>query len=283
MTFERVGIVGCGLMGAGIAETAIRSGYTTVVREVGAELAARGRARIEKSMQAAVEKGKLAAAARDAALARLSFTTSAADLSDCDLVVEAATENPALKEELFAALDRICKPAAILASNTSSIPIIELAAATGRPQRVVGLHFFNPVPVMKLVEVIRTIRTDDEVVAAARGFAESLGKHPILARDRAGFVVNVLLVPYLLDAVRLLEQGVATRDDIDTGMKLGCGHPMGPLQLLDFIGVDTTCSIAEILFEEFKEPRYAPPTLLKQMTIAGLHGKKSGRGFYAYT
>jgi 3-hydroxybutyryl-CoA dehydrogenase len=283
MTFERVGIVGCGLMGAGIAETAIRSGYTTVVREVGPELAARGRARIEKSMQAAVEKGKLAAAARDAALARLSFTTSAADLSDCDLVVEAATENPALKKELFAALDRICKPAAILASNTSSIPIIELAAATGRPQRVVGLHFFNPVPVMKLVEVIRTIRTDDEVVAAARGFAESLGKHPILARDRAGFVVNVLLVPYLLDAVRLLEQGVATRDDIDTGMKLGCGHPMGPLQLLDFIGVDTTCSIAEILFEEFKEPRYAPPTLLKQMTIAGLHGKKSGRGFYAYT
>jgi len=282
MAFENVGIVGCGLMGAGIAEVAIRSGFATTVREISPELVAKGRARVEKSLQTAVERGKLAAADRDAALSRLSFTTGVEALADCDLVVEAATEDPELKKELFVALDRSCKRAAILASNTSSIPIIELAAVTARPERVIGLHFFNPVPVMKLVEVIRTIRTCDEVVAAARGFGESLGKRPIMAKDRAGFIVNVLLVPFLLDAVRLLEQGVATREDIDTGMELGCGHPMGPLELLDFIGIDTTCSIAEILFDELKEPRYAPPTLLKQMNIAGLHGKKSGRGFYDY-
>ena len=283
MAFEKVGIVGCGLMGAGIAEAAIRSGYATTVREIGPEIIAKGRARIEKSMQVAVEKGKLAAADRDAALSRLSFTTRVEDLADCDLVIEAASENPELKKELFVSLDRACKPTTILASNTSSIPIIELAAVTQRPERVVGLHFFNPVPVMKLVEVIRTIRSGDEAVAAARGFSESLGKRPIMAKDRAGFIVNVLLVPYLLDAVRLLEQGVAMREDIDTGMRLGCGHPMGPLELLDFIGIDTICYIAEILFEELNEPRYAPPTLLKQMTIAGVHGKKSGRGFYDYT
>lgn len=282
MAFERIGVVGCGLMGSGIAEVAARSGYATAVREVSPELVARGRARIEASMRTAVEKGKLAAAERDAALARLRFTTEVEELAGCDLVVEAATENPPLKKELFAALDRACPPATILASNTSSIPIIELAAVTRRPERVVGLHFFNPVPVMKLVEVIRTIRSAEEVVAAARAFGESLGKRPILAKDRAGFIVNVLLVPYLLDAVRLVEQGVATREDVDEGMRLGCGYPMGPLQLLDFVGIDTTCAIAEILFEEFKEPRFAPPTLLKQMTIAGWHGRKSGRGFYDY-
>lgn len=282
MKIEKVGIVGCGLMGSGIAEVAIRSGFATTVREVTPELVEKGRARLERSMRAAVEKGKLAAADRAAALARLAFTTAVEDLAGCDLVVEAATENPALKKELFAALDRACKPETILASNTSSIPIVELASVTRRPERVVGLHFFNPVPVMKLVEVVRSIRSADEVVESARAFAEALGKRPILAKDRAGFVVNVLLVPYLLDAVRLVEQGVATKEDVDEGMRLGCGYPMGPLQLLDFVGIDTTCAIAEILYDELKEPRFAPPTLLKQMTIAGLHGRKTGRGFYAY-
>jgi 3-hydroxybutyryl-CoA dehydrogenase len=282
MAIQKVGVVGCGLMGSGIAEVAIRSGYATTVREPTPELVAKGRARIEKSMQTAVERGKLAAPERDAALGRLRFATEVEALADADLVIEAATENPQLKKELFSALDRACKPEAILASNTSSIPIIELAAATRRQQRVVGLHFFNPVPVMKLVEVIRTIVSGEEAVVAARAFAESLGKRPIVAKDRAGFVVNVLLVPYLLDAVRLVEQGVASKEDIDEGMRLGCGYPMGPLQLLDFVGIDTTYYIAEIMFQEFKDARYAPPPLLRQMTIAGLHGRKSGRGFYEY-
>jgi 3-hydroxybutyryl-CoA dehydrogenase len=279
---QQVGVVGCGLMGSGIAEAASRAGYATVVCEMTPELVAKGRARIEKSMARGVEKQKLTAAQRDEALGRLRFTTALEDLAGCDLVIEAATENPALKKEVFAALDRVCKPSAILASNTSSIPIIELAAATRRQAQVVGLHFFNPVPVMGLVEVIRTIVSRDEVVQAARAFGESLGKRPVMAKDRAGFVVNILLVPYLLEAVRLLEQGVASKEDIDEGMKLGCGYPMGPLELLDFVGIDTTCAIAEIFFQEFREARFAPPTLLKQMTIAGLHGRKTGRGFYDY-
>jgi 3-hydroxybutyryl-CoA dehydrogenase len=282
MAIEKLGVVGCGLMGSGIAEVAARAGYATTVREMSDELLAKGRARIEKSMQTGVERGKLAAAARDEALARLRFTTRLEDLADCDVVIEAATENPELKKQIFVSLDRACKPAAILASNTSSIPIIELAAATQRQDRVVGLHFFNPVPVMKLVEVIRTIASSEATVQAARALGEKLGKRPIIAKDRAGFVVNVLLVPYLLDAVRLVEQGVATKEDIDEGMRLGCGYPMGPLQLLDFVGIDTTYYIAEIMFDEFKDPHYAPPTLLKQMTIAGLHGRKTGRGFYEY-
>lgn len=282
MKIQKLGVVGCGLMGSGIAEVAARSGYPTVVREVNDELLAKGKARIVKSMTAAVERGKLPAAQRDEALGRLTFTTGLEALADCDIVVEAATENPKLKKELFAALDAACKPETILASNTSSIPIIELAASTKRPTRVVGLHFFNPVPVMKLVEVIQTIQSGEEVVAAARAFGEALGKRPIIAKDRAGFVVNVLLVPYLLDAVRLVEQGIATKEDIDEGMRLGCGYPMGPLQLLDFVGIDTTYYIAEILYDEFKSPQYAPPTLLKQMTIAGLHGRKTGKGFYTY-
>ena len=282
MKIQKLGIVGCGLMGSGIAEVSARSGYATVVREVNDELLAKGRKRIEKSTASAVERGKLPAAQRDEALGRITFTTKLEDLADCDLVVEAATENPKLKKELFAALDAACKPETILASNTSSIPIIELAAATKRPTRVVGLHFFNPVPVMKLVEVIQTIQSSEEVVQAARALGESLGKRPIIAKDWAGFVVNVLLVPYLLDAVRLVEQGVATKEDIDEGMRLGCGYPMGPLQLLDFVGIDTTFYIAEILYDEFKSPHYAPPTLLKQMTIAGLHGRKTGKGFYTY-
>jgi 3-hydroxybutyryl-CoA dehydrogenase len=282
MSIAKVGVVGCGLMGSGIAEVAARSGYATVVREVSPELLAKGRGRVEKSTAGAVERGKLPAADREAALGRLRFTTALEDLADCDIVIEAATENPVLKKELFGALDRICKPGTILASNTSSIPIIELAAATRRPELVVGLHFFNPVPVMKLVEVVRTIRVAESSIAAARAFAESLGKRPIIAKDRAGFVVNVLLVPYLLEAVRLVEQGVASPEDIDEGMRLGCGYPMGPLQLLDFVGIDTTFYIAEILFDEFKNPHYAPPTLLRQMTIAGLHGRKTGKGFYSY-
>jgi len=282
MEIRKLGVVGCGLMGSGIAEVAARSGYATVVRETSQELLAKGRGRVEKSMRAAVERGKLPAAERDQALGRIRFTTELEEFADCDLVVEAATENPEAKKQIFGSLDRICRPEAILASNTSSIPIIELATATRRPAQVVGLHFFNPVPVMKLVEVIRTIVSSEASVQAARALAESLGKRPIIAKDRAGFVVNVLLVPYLLDAVRLLEQGVASREDIDEGMRLGCGHPMGPLQLLDFVGIDTTYFIAEIMFEEFKDSRYAAPTLLRQMTVAGLHGRKSGRGFYDY-
>jgi 3-hydroxybutyryl-CoA dehydrogenase len=282
MAISRVGIVGCGLMGSGIAEAAARAGYATVVRETTDELVARGRARVERSTATAVEKGKLAAPEREAALARLRFTTALDDLAGCDLVIEAATENPKLKKEIFAALDALVGPEALLASNTSSIPIIELAAATRRQDRVVGLHFFNPVPVMRLLEVVRTIASSEAAVEAARAFGESLGKRPIIARDRAGFVVNVLLVPYLLDAVRLVEQGIATKEDVDEGMRLGCGYPMGPLQLLDFVGIDTTCAIAEIMFDEFKEARYAPPTLLKQMAIAGHHGRKTGRGFYTY-
>jgi 3-hydroxybutyryl-CoA dehydrogenase len=283
MSISKVGVVGCGLMGSGIAEVAARTGYATVVREVSAELLAKGRGRIEKSTAGAVERGKLPAADREAALGRLRFTTALEDLADCDIVIEAATENPVLKKELFASLDRICKPGTILASNTSSIPIIELAAATKRPELVVGLHFFNPVPVMKLVEVVRTIRVAEASVAAARAFAESLGKRPIIAKDRAGFVVNVLLVPYLLEAVRLVEQGVASPEDIDEGMRLGCGHPMGPLTLLDFVGLDTTYFIANIMFDEFRETRFAPPPLMKRMVQAGMLGRKAGRGFYDYS
>jgi 3-hydroxybutyryl-CoA dehydrogenase len=269
-------------MGSGIAEVVIRSGCAAIVSEVSPAAVENGRGRIERSLAVAVEKGKLAAADRDRALALLRFTTRLEDLAGCDLVVEAATENPDTKKAIFGALDRACKPATILASNTSSIPIVELAAVTKRPERVVGLHFFNPVPVMRLVEVVQSIVCGEETVAAVRELAERLGKRPIVARDRAGFIVNVLLVPYLLDAVRLLEQGIATKEDIDEGMRLGCGHPMGPLQLLDFVGNDTIVAVAEVLYDELKEARYAPPTLLRQMVIAGLHGRKSGRGFYDY-
>ena len=282
MKIERIGVVGCGLMGSGIAEVAARAGIGVTVREMSAELVAKGRGRLERSMQTGVEKGKLAAADRDAALGRLRYATALDELAECDVVIEAATENPQLKKQVFAELDRVCKPAALLASNTSSIPIIELAAATKRQDRVVGLHFFNPVPVMKLVEVIRTIASSEESVQAARALGEALGKRPIIAKDRAGFVVNVLLVPYLLDAVRALERGVAPIADIDRAMRLGAGHPMGPLTLLDFVGLDTVVRIAEIMFDEFKDPHYAPPTLLRQMNVAGLHGRKSGRGFYTY-
>ncbi|PYQ66095.1 MAG: 3-hydroxybutyryl-CoA dehydrogenase [Acidobacteria bacterium] len=282
MKVKRVGVLGAGLMGSGIAEVCARNGYETVVREVSDALAAKGVGRIESSLAKAVDRGKLVATDRDAARARLSATTKVDDLAACDLVVEAVVENLETKKELFAELDRICGDSAIFCSNTSSLTITELSAATRRPDRFAGLHFFNPVPVMKLVEVVRTIATSDETIATLVDFAKSLGKEPVLAKDNSGFIVNRLLVPYLLDAVRALEEGVGTREDIDKGMELGCGHPMGPLKLLDFVGLDTTYAIAEIMFTEYREKRFAPPPLLKRMVLAGRYGRKSGRGFYEY-
>jgi len=279
---KTVGVLGAGLMGSGIAEVSAKAGYTTIVREVSEELSRKGRARIEASLARAVEKGKLDGADRDAAKARLSETTRLEDLANCDIVIEAIVENLETKNETFAALDRACKPETIFCSNTSSLTITEMSAATTRPDRFAGLHFFNPVPVMKLVEVVRTIATSKETEDAVFEFAKSLGKEPIRANDNSGFVVNRLLVPYLLDAVRALEEGVGTKEDIDRGMELGCGHPMGPLRLLDFVGLDTTYFIAEIMFNEYREKRFAPPPLLKRMVLAGRLGKKSGRGFYDY-
>jgi 3-hydroxybutyryl-CoA dehydrogenase len=283
VNIKKVGIVGCGLMGSGIAETCARSGYQTVVREVSDELLQRGMSRLEQSVGTAVSRGKLSAALAEQARGRLRGTTRLEDLADCDLVIEAVIENPDEKKRLFAELDRVCKPEAIIASNTSSIPIIQMATATGRPGQVLGMHFMNPVPVMRLVELVRCVTTSEETLEVARRFGESLDKRVIVAPDRAGFIVNLLLVPYLLDAIRALEAGTGCREDIDQGMVLGCGMPMGPLTLLDFVGLDTTYFIANILFDEFKEARYAPPPLLKQMVLAGWHGRKTGRGFYDYT
>ena len=282
MRIEQVGVVGCGLMGSGIAETCARSGFRTIVREIDQTVLQAGLGRLERSMGTAVSRQKMSAEEAEATRGRLRGTTRLEDLAECDLVIEAIIENPDEKRRLFAELDRVCKPAAILASNTSSIPIIQMASATRRPGQVLGMHFMNPVPVMRLVELVRCVTTADETLETAREFGESLGKRVIVAPDRAGFIVNLLLVPYLLDAIRALEAGVGTRDDIDSGMVLGCGMPMGPLTLLDFVGLDTTYYIANIMFDEFKEPRYAPPPLLKQMVLAGFHGKKSGRGFYDY-
>lgn len=282
MTIHRVGVLGAGLMGAGIAEVCAKAGYDTRMREVTEDLAAKGMRRLESSLARAVEKKKLAAEERDAARGRLRATTRLEDLADCDVVIEAIVENLDAKKETFRALDGLCGPQTIFCSNTSSLTITEMSAATERADRFAGLHFFNPVPVMKLVEVVRTIATSAETVAAVTEFARSLGKEPILANDNSGFIVNRLLVPYLLDAVRALEEGVGTREDIDRGMELGCGHPMGPLRLLDFVGLDTTYAIAEIMFQEYREKRFAPPPLLKRMVLAGRHGKKSGRGFYDY-
>jgi 3-hydroxybutyryl-CoA dehydrogenase len=282
MTMRKVGVLGAGLMGSGIAEVCAKAGYETVVREVSEDLVQKGLARIDGSLARAVDKGKLAAADRDAARKRVSSTTRLEDLADCDLLIEAIVENLQVKKETYFALDRLCKPATIFCSNTSSLTITEMSAATQRPDRFAGLHFFNPVPVMKLVEVVRTISTSEETATAVFEFAKSLGKEPIRTHDNSGFIVNRLLVPYLLDAVRALEEGVGTREDIDKGMELGCGHPMGPLRLLDFVGLDTTYAIAEIMFDEYREKRFAPPPLLKRMVLAGRYGKKSGRGFYEY-
>jgi 3-hydroxybutyryl-CoA dehydrogenase len=259
-----------------------KAGYDTVIREVDDALVQKGVGRIESSLAKAVEKGKLPAADRDAARKRIAATTRLEDLAECDIVLEAIVENLEVKKETYRALDRICRAETIFCSNTSSLTIIEMAAATQRPDRFAGLHFFNPVPVMKLVEVVRTIQTSDETFSTVFEFAKSLGKEPIRTQDTPGFIVNRLLVPYLLDAVRALEEGVGTREDIDKAMELGCGHPMGPFKLLDFVGLDTTYSIAEIMFGEYREKRFAPPPLLKRMVLAGRYGKKSGRGFYEY-
>jgi 3-hydroxybutyryl-CoA dehydrogenase len=283
MGIEKVGVVGCGLMGSGIAQVAAQAGCRVVVREVNDERLNKGIQSIEKNLNRLVEKGALSQADRDAARARLRGTTRLDDLRDSDLIVEAIIEQLPDKRELYAALDKICPKTTIFASNTSSLSITEMAFLTARPDRFIGLHFFNPVPVMKLVEVIRTIATDAKVYEEAVAFAAKVGKVPVRTSDRTGFIVNRLLVPYLLDAVRVLEDGVASIEDIDNSMKLGCGHPMGPLTLLDFVGNDTTYYIANIMFEEFKEKRFAPPALLKRMVLAGWNGRKAGRGFYDYS
>jgi 3-hydroxybutyryl-CoA dehydrogenase len=277
-----VGVLGCGLMGSGIAQTAAAAGFTTVVREVNDDLLAKGRGAVTASLARLVEKGKLDAAARDATLTHLRFTTRVADLKGADVVIEAVTEDLETKNALWKELDALCGPATIFASNTSSLTIAAMAATTRRPDRFVGLHFFNPVPLMKLVEVVRTVTTSAESFERAFAFARKLGKEPVAAKDTSGFVVNLLLVPYLLDAIRALEHGVASVPDIDKAMQLGCGYPMGPFVLLDFVGLDTTYKIAEIMFAEYREARYAPPPLLKRMVLAGYYGKKAGKGFYDY-
>lgn len=283
MEINTVAVVGCGLMGSGIAEIAAKSGYTTLVREVDAELLEQGLGRIRKSMDRAVEKGKLEAGERDAALDRLRGVTALEDLAGADLVIEAIVEDLDAKKELFSTLDEVCPEHTVLASNTSSLTITEMAAATGRPDRFVGLHFFNPVPVMKLVEVVRTIATGEQPYRMAIAFVESIGKQPVEAKDASGFIVNRLLVPYMLDAIRSLEHGLASIEDIDTAMVLGTGYPMGPFTLSDFVGMDTLLRIAHIMHEEYAEPRFAPPPLLRRMVTLGYYGRKTGRGFYDYS
>ena len=283
MAIETVGVVGCGLMGAGIAQVCAQSGYRTLVREVDDAILASGLGRIDKFLDAGVKKGKVTPEARDETRGRLTGTTRIADLAPCDLVIEAVVENLDAKREVFGALESAVGEKTIFVSNTSSLCVTEIASATRRPDRVGGLHFFNPVPIMKLVEVIRALTTSDETYQVVFAFAQSLGKEPITAPDRPGFIVNRLLVPYLLDAVRAYERGLGTLEDIDRGMTLGCGYPMGPFTLLDFVGLDTTYYIAGIMFEELKEPAYAPPPLLKRMVLAGRLGRKSGQGFYTYS
>jgi 3-hydroxybutyryl-CoA dehydrogenase len=282
MPIKSVGVLGCGLMGAGIAQVCAQSGYRTVVREVEGGVLDKGLGRIRKFLDDGVQKGKVSADAREAALANLSGTTTFDALADCDIVIEAIVENLDAKRQAYAAVEAVIGNEAVIVSNTSSLCITELAAATTRPDRFGGLHFFNPVPLMKLVEVIRGLSTSESTYAALFAFAQSLGKEPVTAPDRPGFIVNRLLVPYLLDAIRAYENGLGTLDDIDKGMKLGCGYPMGPFTLLDFVGLDTTYYIANIMFEEFREPAYAPPPLLKRMVLAGRVGKKVGKGFYDY-
>jgi len=283
MTVRHVGVVGCGLMGSGIAEVCARATLDVVVHEVDEPAISAGRDRIERSLARAVAVGKLTTAARDAALHRIRFTDDLADLHDRDLVVEAVVEDEIAKTEVFAHLGKVTPPETILASNTSSIPIMKLAMAADRPRSVVGLHFFNPVPVLNLVELVTSLVTSEKTVTDARDFAErQLGKRVIASPDRAGFIVNALLIPYILSAIRMFESGFATPEDIDVGMVEGCAHPMGPLALADFIGLDTTQAVAESLYEEFKEPLYASPPLLSRMVEAGLLGRKTGQGFYAY-
>ena len=280
---KTVGVLGCGLMGRGIAQVAAQNGYQTIVREISDELNAKGKAAVVKSLEKFVAKGKLTEDDKAATLARLSFTTKTGDLSGADIVIEAVTEDLEIKNALWKELDGLCGPDTIFASNTSSLTIAAMAAATQRGDRFVGLHFFNPVPLMKLVEVVRTVTTSAQTIERAMQFAGSLKKQPIAAKDNSGFIVNLLLVPYLLDAIRALEHGVGSVPDIDKGMVLGTGHPMGPFTLLDFVGLDTTYKIAEIMFDEYRDARYAPTPLLKRMVLTGMHGKKSGKGFYDYS
>jgi 3-hydroxybutyryl-CoA dehydrogenase len=277
---KRVGVVGSGLMGSGIAQTAAADGYEVLLADVSQELVDKGLERVHGAWQMLVGKGKITAAAAEGYGQHIRGTIEIEEFAGCDLVIEAIIENLDAKRKLFHTLDSIVKPDAILASNTSSLPIIEMAAATNRQERVAGIHFFNPAPVMKLVEIVRTIATSDETIQQLRGFAESLGKTPIVAKDTAGFVVNFLLIPYMLSAIRMYENGLATMEDIDTGMKLGCGYPMGPFELLDYVGLDTTLYAAQAIYEEYPDPAYAPPTLLRRMVQAGRYGKKNGKGFY---
>jgi len=283
MNIKNVGVVGCGLMGAGIVETCARAGYVVTVREVNAELLQQGLERVKKSMSKAVSRGKLTQEDMDAALARIKGTTDVTDLAGSDLVIEAVVENMALKKEIFARLDKLCAPEVILASNTSSLCITEIASVTGRPDRILGMHFFNPVPVMPLLEVVLAFQTSAETLAIAKAVGESLGKTMVVAKDMPGFIVNRLFIPYALDAITMLQNGLATREDIDTAIKLGLNHPMGPLTLLDFVGLDTLLFIADAMYEEYKDPRFAAPPLLRQMVLAGHLGRKSGKGFYDYS
>jgi 3-hydroxybutyryl-CoA dehydrogenase len=282
MRIQRVGVVGCGLMGSGIVETCARTGYEVVVREVNGELLDKGLQRIKGSMAKAVEKGKLGQADMQAAWGRIKGTVALEDLKGSDLVIEAAIENMAEKKQIFSAMDKLVAPHVIIASNTSSMCITEMASVTKRADKVLGMHFFNPVPVMPLLELVRTILTSDETLQTAKEFGASVGKTIVVAKDTPGFIVNLLLVPYMLGAIRALENGVATREDIDTSMRLGCNHPMGPLTLLDFVGLDTAYYIANVMYDEFREPQYAPPPLLKRMVLAGHLGRKTGKGFYDY-
>jgi len=282
MAIKQVGVIGCGLMGSGIAQVAAQAGFPTIVVEANEALLERGLGGLRSTLDGLVARGRLDGATKDETLGRLRGTTRLEDLAGVDLVVEAITENQPLKNETFARLDRICAPHAILASNTSSCNVTAMAAATKRPEQVVGLHFFNPVPLMKLVEVVRTILSGDDAVTTATEWIRAVGKVPVHTKDSTAFIVNRLLVPYLLDAVRVYEGGLASLEDIDQAMKLGCGHPMGPFTLLDLVGLDTTMFVAEVMFEEFREPRYAPPPLLKRMVMAGHLGRKTGRGFYRY-
>jgi 3-hydroxybutyryl-CoA dehydrogenase len=280
---KKVGVMGGGLMGSGIAQVSAAAGFPTTVREVSDDLCAKSRESIEKTLAKGIERGKVTAVERDATLKNLRFVTRLEDLADSDLFIEAVVEDLDIKNALWSQLDQIARPDAIFASNTSSLTIIAMATASGRPDRMLGLHFFNPVPLMKLVEVVRTITTSDETEQHALDFVRALGKEPIRAKDSSGFVVNLLLIPYMLDAINALEANVASVEDIDKGMQLGAGHPMGPFTLLDFVGLDTAYKIAEIMFAEYRDRRYAPPPLLKRMVLAGMLGKKSGKGFYDYS
>lgn len=283
MKIQKVGVLGGGLMGSGIAQVCAGAGYSTIVREVSDVLCQKARANIDKTLSKGMEKGKVTAEQRTDTLGRLSFVTDVSALRDCDIVIEAVVEDLELKNALWKELDGVCPAQTIFASNTSSLTIAAMAAATSRPDKMLGLHFFNPVPAMKLVEVVRTVTTSPETFDRVFDFAKSVGKEPISAKDSSGFVVNLLLVPYMLDAINALQANVASIEDIDKGMQLGAGHPMGPFVLLDFVGLDTVYKIAEIMFDEYREKRYAPPPLLKRMVLAGMYGKKTGKGFYDYS